>query len=95
MGISALPVNYSGCLFVTVGETGFGLSLLFPFRFLSPPLFIPWSDVESVQEKRSLLRRYTEIRIRGRRSKIQLAGAAGKELHRTYVRIVQGKTSPP
>ena len=49
-----VPVSYSSCLFVTVNELGFRLSVLFPFRFRSPPLFLSWSDVESVSEKRFL-----------------------------------------
>jgi hypothetical protein len=42
-----LPVNYNGCLFVTVGEEGVALSVLVLFRPLHPPLFIPWSAIES------------------------------------------------
>jgi hypothetical protein len=42
-----LPVNYNGCLFVTVGDEGIALSVLFPFRPLHPPLLIPWSAIES------------------------------------------------
>ncbi len=84
MGASAFPVSYGGCLFVTVGEAGFGLSVLFLFRLFSPPLFIPWSAVESVQEKRFLFSRYTAIRLRGRWPTISFRGAAGEEISRVY-----------
>lgn len=52
MGIRPFPVSYGGCLFLTVNEVGFRLSLLFPFRLFCPPLFIPWKAVESVEQKR-------------------------------------------
>src|SRR5215475_7265121 len=38
------PVHYKGALFITVGRDGFLLSLFFPFRLGSPPLFIPWRE---------------------------------------------------
>lgn len=64
MGVRFLPVNYGNCLFVTVNDKGFRLGILFLFRFLSPPLFIPWERVESVVEKRFLFMRYAAVRIR-------------------------------
>jgi hypothetical protein len=54
MGLGFFPVNYGSCLFVTINEKGFRVAILFLFRFLSPPLFIPWAQVESVAEKRFL-----------------------------------------
>jgi hypothetical protein len=47
-----LPVSYRSCLFFTVTDRGFLLSLSFPFNIFSRPLFIPWREVESVTEKR-------------------------------------------
>lgn len=41
IGMPFLPVSYGNVLTVTVSEHGLGLAVLFPFRFLSPPLFIP------------------------------------------------------
>ena len=84
MGASVLPVSYSGCLFITVGETGFRLSILFLFRLLSPPLFIPWRAIESVESRRLLLSRRTVIRIRDRWPTISIRGEAGEELQRAY-----------
>ena len=42
-------VFYSGCVFFTSNRSGLGLSILFPFRFGHPPLFVPWSDI-SIEE---------------------------------------------
>jgi hypothetical protein len=51
LGMRPFRASYSGCLFVTVAENGIGISLFFLFRFFSPPLLIPWSAIESVEEK--------------------------------------------
>ena len=53
MGARFFPVSYRNCLFVTVNETGFGLSILALLRLLSPPLFIPWEAVASVESSGS------------------------------------------
>ena len=37
--------SYGGCLTVAANEEGLGLSVFFPFRVGSPPLFIPWSEM--------------------------------------------------
>ena len=81
-----LPVNYRSCLFFTVGTTGFGLSIFFPFRFLTPPLFIPWSEVESITEQRSWFIRRAVIHVRGSSSKIMVPGRAGQCLTQAYAR---------
>src|SRR4028119_2245488 len=51
MGRGPLPVNYNGCLFVTVGEEGIAFSVLFLFRPLHPPLFISWPAIESCTQR--------------------------------------------
>jgi len=84
MGWRFLPVNYGGCLFVTVSEKGIHLSILFLFRFLSPPLFIRWSDMESVTEKRFIVSTYTAIRLRGEWPAIALRGRAGHYVREAY-----------
>jgi len=45
-------VAYNGC--VTVGADRFGvhLALLLPFRFAHPSLFVPWSELRAVTERR-------------------------------------------
>jgi len=86
MGLPFVPVNYGSCLFLTINDQGFRLGIFFPFRFLSPPLFIPWAAVETAIEKRFLLMRYTVIRIRENWPILSLYGKAGKhmlEVHAT------------
>lgn len=46
-----MPANYGGCLFVIANDEGIGFSVLFLFRIGHPPLFIPWSDIEVIEER--------------------------------------------
>src|SRR6185369_15574537 len=54
MGLRSFPVSYGGCLFLDVNADGFRLSILFPPRFQSPPLFVPCPQVAPVTEKQLL-----------------------------------------
>ena len=87
MGLPFFPVNYGNCLFLTINERGFRLRILFPFRFLSPPLFVPWASIDSVVEKRFLLMRYAAIRIRENWPVISFYGKAGKRILEVYARL--------
>lgn len=88
MGDRGIPVNYSNCLTLTIGDRGIRLAILFPFRFGSPPLFIPWLMIESVTAKRFLFWRYVQIRIRDRRPRLSLHGRAGRRVLETYDRRI-------
>jgi hypothetical protein len=81
MGRRWVPVSYSNCLFVTVTPTGLRLSVFLPFRFLSPPLWIAWTDVESVSQKRILLMRVTTLVLREAWPRVSLRGAAGTAIY--------------
>jgi hypothetical protein len=48
IGQSWLPVRYQNCLTFVVGEKGFHVEPWLIFRFLSPRLFIPWTEVETI-----------------------------------------------
>jgi len=54
MGKGLLPVKFGNCLFITVGNAGIYISILALFRFRCPPLFIPWSQIETIKEERLL-----------------------------------------
>jgi hypothetical protein len=77
-------VNYNACLSVVVGNGGFGLSLFLPFRFQSPPLFIPWSQVESVEWKKVFFLRYVVVRVRNQWPLIAIRGKAGERIAETF-----------
>jgi hypothetical protein len=84
MGRGVFPVSYGGCLFVVVNDVGFRLSILFLFRFQTPPLFIPWSMIESVEEKQRLFVDYTRIRVRDQWPTISIRGRAGQSISFAY-----------
>lgn len=84
MGWAFFPVNYGTCLFVTVGPTGFALSVLFPFRFLHPQLVIPWSEVERCEQMTRFLSRYVVVQVAGVSRRISLSGKAGTAVFETW-----------
>lgn len=87
MGIPFFPVNYGNCLFVTVNEKGFRVAILFLFRFLTPPMFIPWAEVESAAKKRFLFMPYAAIRIRGNWPNLSFYGKAGRRMLEAYAKV--------
>lgn len=84
MGNRFFPVNYGNCLFVVLNARGLRLSILFPFRFQCPPLYVPWRDVESVSERRFLFFRFVVITIREQWPRISLWGPAGEAVLRFH-----------
>ena len=91
-----MPVGYGSCLNLIVGRTGFRLSILFPFRFFCPPLFIPWTEVESVEEKRDWFRQRSQISIRGSDVFVAISGHAGECIAAMYAEkcLTSPKTTP-
>ncbi len=80
IGMRYLPVGYGNCLTITVSDKGLGLSLLFPFMFLSPPLFIPWIQISSVQEGKFLFIRHVIVQPSNHWSRIKLYGAVAEKV---------------
>ena len=80
IGARFLPVSYSNCLTVVVSDKGLAISILFPFRFLSPPLFIPWSQVSHVSEGRFLFFRHVIVEPLNHWSRIKLYGKVGSKV---------------
>lgn len=84
--VSWFPVNYGGCLIVTVAPTGLGVSIYLPFRLLCPEFFVPWSQVASVEERASALSRRTVVRIRGSTVWLALRGTVGLRVAAMFAR---------
>jgi len=80
IGTQVFPVSYGNCLTVTVSEEGLGLAILFLFRFLSPPLLIPWAEIASVTEGQFLFFRHTVVRPAGHWAQIKLYGPVGSKV---------------
>jgi hypothetical protein len=84
LGRPYFPVRYGNCLFVIVNQQGFRLSILFPFRFLSPPIFVPWANVLGVEEKRVFFFKYYVVSIRDHWSRISLQGGLGDSVKEQF-----------
>lgn len=80
MGRRFFPVNYGNCLFITVGPQGLHLSILFLFRFLSPPLFIPWTSIGHVEKRHFLFFPYYILTIRDHWARLGLYGWTGRHV---------------
>jgi len=74
IGIRWCPIDYRNILFLVIGKEGFNLYVFFPFRFMSPALFIPWRDVDSVSASNTLFRYRVNITIIDSPVKIVLYG---------------------
>ena len=79
IGLPFLPVGYGNIVTFTISDGGLGLKLIFPFRFLSPPLFIPWSQVTSVSEGKFLFFRHVIVQPANHWSRIKLYGAVAEK----------------
>jgi hypothetical protein len=87
MGIRFLPVNYGNCLFVTVNDAGFRLSIFFLFRIFSPPLFIPWKAIASIETKRFLFfYPYIVVQLQDQWPRISIYGGAGRRIAQAHGR---------
>ncbi|MFZ6875877.1 hypothetical protein ACO0LF_27725 [Undibacterium sp. Di27W] len=86
MGSRFFPVSYGSCLFVSVNEQGLHLSVFFLFRLFSPPLFLPWSQIEAIEKKRYFFRNATVISMRGQWPRIMLLGAAAEAVANAYAK---------
>lgn len=99
IGNRFMPVHYGNCLFVTLNPNGIRLSILLPFRFLSPPLFVPWADVASVTEKRFLfVFRYAVILVKEQWPQITLRGQVAdvaRRLHLSHSEVRSNKPLQP
>ncbi|MEO5701231.1 MAG: hypothetical protein ABIS17_00980 [Casimicrobiaceae bacterium] len=80
------PVNYGGCLILTVGRTGLSLSSYLPFRFFCPAFFIPWAAVESAEDRSTALSRRTVVRIKGTSIWLAIRGSAGQSIAAMFAR---------
>lgn len=55
--------SYGGCVNLRVGSSGIRFSVWLPFRPFHPPIFLPWSAVESCEERRILFLRRVVIHL--------------------------------
>lgn len=71
--------NYSLCLTLGANPEGLSLAVLLPLRLGHPPLFIPWSEVESVEPHRFLFFSMVSFRFK-QAPRVSLAVSRGLAL---------------
>lgn len=76
----SMMVNYRNCLILTYNPQGIHLQLYFLFRFLCPPLLIPWEQVYNVEEETYWFFTYYTISIKDSPYRIMVHGVAGERL---------------
>jgi hypothetical protein len=76
-----LSIDFRASLILTLTPRGFRLAVLFPFGVLSPPLFIPWTAVESLEwHSGGFTGAQARLRLRGHWPQIAIQGRAGERL---------------
>lgn len=93
MGPESFPIAYRRCVRVFLTSDGFGMCLMLPFRFYSPPFVVPWSAVVSCVEKQSFTTRKVTFSFAGTDKQVTVAGELGQLLKTTY-RAQRGDDEP-
>tara|TARA_R110002124_G_scaffold100665_3_gene247732 strand:- start:300 stop:704 length:405 start_codon:yes stop_codon:yes gene_type:complete len=63
VGSDFMPANYRHCVTVGYSDDGIYLRMGRFFRTFHPPLFIPWTKVELVEQKQAIKGHYTAVRF--------------------------------
>ena len=79
-----LPVNYSHTLRVHVRDDGFGLATVRAFRFMHPPLFIPWTAVRDCQRRSIFSWSYAKVRLHGSSVTLRIGGHPGHDISKRW-----------
>jgi hypothetical protein len=87
IGWRAFPVSYGGCLFASVGPKAFRLSILFPFRFLHPPLVIPWAEVERCEPTKLWFMKYVAVYVKDFGRCLMFDGSLGQKMLDMWMQI--------
>ena len=69
---------------MTVGAAGVRLGMLFLLRIMHPPIFIPWTAIQSVTHEDAFFRPRTLVRLKGSERRFVLYGAAGERVASTF-----------
>lgn len=94
-GAFPVPVNYNHCVAVALADDGVHLRTWLIFRFMHPPLLIPWDAIEGCEEKRFFFSRTVMVHLRGTGTRIRLYGAAGTAVEEGWRRLGTGARGVP
>jgi hypothetical protein len=81
-----VPTRYWNCITVQLWAEGFGLSVLLPFRFMHPPLLIPWSAIRDCRNA-GLVWGGVEVVLDQPDVRIRLYGRVGAAIHDEWVHL--------
>jgi hypothetical protein len=84
LGSGSFPVAYGGCVFVRLSPHGLGLSVIFLFRYMHRPIFIPWSDVSRCVRE-TARSDVTKISLHDEKSVFSFYGKVGESIYETYL----------
>lgn len=84
VGRGMRSVRYRSAIDLVVGERGIRVSVLLPFRFMHPPFFVPWQEIERVERERRLLETRVTVRLRHHWPELMLTGRAGEAIAATW-----------
>jgi hypothetical protein len=90
-----VPVYYRKCLNIAVDPQGLYMAIAFPWRFGSPPLFIPWGAVELVENGGLLSAKRVVIRVHGEGPTISVPGPVGECIREAYMHSPKPALTPP
>jgi hypothetical protein len=77
LGPASFPIRYRRCVRVLVTEQGLGLCLMFPFRFHSPAVLVPWACITGCTEKQVMSTRKFIFSFAGSDRQLTLLGELG------------------
>jgi hypothetical protein len=77
-GISMNSMNYRSCVTAVADEDGIHLRISLIFRFMHPPLLIPWSAIGSITQKKILFFTQYEAVVEPTGTKITFGRRTGK-----------------
>lgn len=94
LGSESFPIKYKNCLRLVLNGEGFYLSLMRPFKFASPALFVPWSEVESCAVEQAFSTQTVTFKFRGQWASLKLRGTAGQVAREAHQRYVVAQSAP-
>lgn len=84
LGAPDFPVKYKNCLRLSLNREGIYVALMFPFKFASTALFVPWGQVESCTVEQLVGTQAVAFRFRNQWPGLKLRGVAGQLAREAY-----------
>lgn len=91
--MTPVPVSYRGCVTLMLSSAGLHLRVMPIFRFLHPPLLIPWSEIERAEAGWGLFGRTLALHPRGGGTGILLHGITARRVEEAWA--ARAESAPP